>query len=477
MIPTTQRVEAIVFAFCQADRSRTFNFTSGHLSNLPMTDEELRDFLTCGRLPQKLTTLYLEFVIAFLLPFKSYVILGRALLRRQFSRPIKLSNTLCVLSLGDSATAQDPYLGKLLQQTTVPFDYLKIVGGSLVRSDKYDFVEAALSPLSLCLAMLFAPVVQLIFFCRLMQSLKSLSIGPCRRLFALLALGEINAGVTLNQTLIVSAMRQCMREGRTLLYPFEGRNWEKIVAACAHKVGGHSIGYLHCALTPRHLSLLKPRFVETHEWPDILVAPGEMATKLLSKTHVGVRVRKGYFLRGGRPPSENPKRASYLLFALTGSVSESKKILRNIAIFAKKSGQSVVVRLNPNTSTFPHLRQFTHELGLALYDSREPALPQLCFFRSSSVAIDYLRNNVVPIYLDTGELIGTNIFELDGKFPIESVRIGSGFSDNVNLLIQKYPLGQAFEGRSVANYYLNQEFSTQDLSTLLILDDQNIHRL
>ncbi len=477
MVPTPQQVEALVYAFCQADRSRTFNFTSGHLGNLPMTDEELREFLAYGRLPQKLSVQCLRFVIGWLLPFKSFVITGRALLRRHFSRPLGSSHALCVLSLGDNAVAQDPYFGKLLQQTTRPFDYLKVVGGGLVRSDKYHFVETVLSRVHLCLAILFAPAVQLFFLLRLLQSLERLPDAKVRKLFALLALGEINTGGALNQALIVCAMRRQMRQGRTLLYPLEGRNWEKGVAASAHRAGARSIGYLHCALTPRHLSLLNPGFLEKHEWPNTLITPGEMATQRLAKTHRGLNVRQGYFLRGGKPPSDDPQRGPYLLFALTGNIRESEEILRNIAVFAKSSRQSIVIRLNPNTSTFPYLRQFTLELGLSLYEPKEVALPQLCFFRSSSVAIDYLRNDVVPIYLDTSEFISTNIFELDDKFPIESVRIDSAFGDNVACLMQKHPLGQAFDGRSVANYYLDQEFSERELSALLTSDDQNIHRL
>ena len=467
MVTTLHQVETLAYAFCQADRLRTFNFTSGHLGNLPMSDEECRNFLEHGQLPQSLTTQCLKFAINLLLPLKSYAVLGRALLRKHFSRNSESSTSLAVLSLGDSTAPNDPYLGKLLQQTKQPFDYLKIVGGTVVRTQKYRFVESSLGRSYLCLAIALMPLLQLTFLLRLLQSLSYLQDKNVRKLFALLALGEINTGGALNQALIVRAMRRHMRKRTTLLYPLEGRNWEKAVAASVNSLGANSIGYLHCALTPRHLSLLHPGLLEKHEWPSTLITPGEMAHKLLTKTHADLNVRRGYFLRGGRSPSNNPQRAPYLLFALTGNIRESEEILSNVAVFAHNSGQSVVIRLNPNTSTFPHLRQFTRELGLALYDPKEPTLPQLCFFRSSSVAIDYLRNDVVPIYLDTGELIGTNIFELDGKFPIESVLIDSAFGDNVARLMQKHPLGQAFDGRSVANYYLDQEFSEQDLSALL----------
>lgn len=471
MVQALQHLKALVCEFCKVDSYRTFNFTSGHLGAMPMTDEEFLCYFTKACLPQSLLIQYFIFGLSLVLPYKNYLILVRTLLRKHLSPPLGSKKSLTVLSLGDTCGFQDPYFGKLLLQTKQEFNYLKIVGGSQIRSSKYHFVEVALSSRLILLAIFIAPVLQLLFLFRLLQAYRQLKGGDKQKLFVLLALSEINSGITLNQTIIVWALRRHITQDTTLLYPLEGRNWEKNIVARANRVNARSLGYLHCALTPRHLSLLHQGFLKKQEWPSMLITPGEMATTLLSKTHVGLNIRQGYFLRGNENSSHNRQRRPYLLFALTGNIPESEEILRNISVFAKSCNTAVVVRLNPNTSSISHLRSFTIGLGLSLYDPKEASLPQLCFFRSSSVAIDYLRNDVVPIYLDTGEFISTNIFNLDGKFSVESVKLDNTFCYNVTRLMIKYPLNLAFDGRRVSNYYLAQDFSSQDLSTLLNLND------
>ncbi len=471
MFITSKEIKTLVLRFCEVDSYRTFSFTSGHLGALPLSDDEMRDHLAEGNLPHSLLSQCFIFMLFMLLPLKSYVILFRALLRRHLSPPLRSKKSLIVLSLGDSVDHQDPYFGKLIQHIKQEFDYLKIVGGTKIRTNKYYFVEVSLSRLYLLLAIIIAPALQLAILLQVLKIQRQIETLSLRKLFVLLALREINSGTTLNQAIIVYALKQHIRQDATLLYPLEGRNWEKLVVESANRLGARTIGYLHCALTPKHLSLINKGFFKKNELPSTLITPGEMAAKFLSRIFVDLNVRQGYFLRGSEGSRNQRARAPYILFALTGDIRETKAILRKISIFAKNILGIIVIRLNPNASSYSYLRKFTLELGLLLFDPMEAALPQFCIFRSSSVALDYLRKDVVALYLDTGELISNNIFELEDKLLIDSLRLDIDFEHNLKLITKKNPLNHDFNGGKLANYYLDQNFSEKDLSNLLTQND------
>lgn len=471
MFITSKEIKTLILRFCEVDSYRTFSFTSGHLGALPLTDDEMRDYLAEGNLPHSLLSQCFIFMLFMLLPLKSYVILFRALLRRHLSPPVRSKKSLIVLSLGGSEDHQDPYFGKLIRHIKQEFDYLKIVGGSKIRTNKYYFVEVSLNRLYLFLAIIIAPAFHLAFLLQILKIQRRIETLSLRKLFVLLALREINSGTTLNQAIIVYALKQHIRQDATLLYPLEGRNWEKLVVESANLLGARTIGYLHCALTPKHLSLINKGFFKKNELPCTLITPGEMAAKFLSRIFVDLNVCQGYFLRGSEGGSNQRARAPYILFALTGDIRETKAILRKISIFAKNIVGIIVIRLNPNASSFSYLRKFTLELGLLLFDPMEAALPQLCIFRSSSVALDYLRKDVVALYLDTGELISNNIFELEDKLLIDSLRLDIDFERNLKLIMEKNPLNHDFNGGKLANYYLDQNFSEKDLSNLLTQND------
>jgi hypothetical protein len=402
-----------------------------------------------------------------IVPLQHAKLLARTVLRKLRSRySVHEIRPLTVCSVGSNSPARDAYLGKLLEEIEEPFDYITITGGSLTKSNHSHLVETLLSPWQITCFCLSLPIQVPLQLYWLLAGILRIKGTYERRIFLLFGLQEIISGGVFTQQTIAQAMSRHFRQLKTsaLLFPMEGRNWEKCIVKSAKSASIHSSGYLHCALTPRHLSLLDSGFISPTERPDRMIAPSEMAFGLLTRSY-GHIVRKGYFLRSSctNEGGANEPRIS-LLFALIGDVEESELIIRRVANLKNILQQQVVIRLNPNTASFIYLEQLTRSLGLSLHTPQAPGLPQICFFRSSSVAIEYLKKGVRSIYLALDEPVSNNIFELDNKFGVESVHIDDVFNDNI-LSLSRQP--SPIQRNEIATYYLDENFTAQDLPRLI----------
>jgi hypothetical protein len=192
-----------------------------------------------------------------------------------------------------------------------------------------------------------------------------------------------------------------------------------------------------------------------------------MAFDLLSRIFPDVSIIKGFFLRGSKVAVNAPaKHADLLLFALTGDINESEHIMSHVAGLRLQQNSKLVIRLNPNTSTYVHLANYARKLNLNLYMPSDATLPGLCFFRSSSVAIDYLKADVIPVYLGLNEIISNNIFELDNKYQFENLQVDERFNVNMGAVIDK-TYNQKINGAEAANYYLDQRYDADQLLRLI----------
>jgi hypothetical protein len=374
-----------------------------------------------------------------------------------------------VVSLGDQSADKDAYFGILLKQIDGQYNYLKIVGGAVLRDKGYQFVETSLGALELFRLVVMAIFSPLVYWIYLLFACSKLHGGKQRVLFVILGMKEINTGTVFGNEIISASLTKHLTntQVKKILFPMEGRNWEKRLIRSSNSRHLHTTGYVHCALTPKHLSLTQPGFFAQEELPSRIIAPGEMAFNLLCKKFPEVAVNKGFFLRGNKAVESAPiKHADVLLFALTGDINESEHIMSHVAELNLQQDSKLVIRLNPNTSTYAHLADYARRLHLNLYMPGNETLPKICFFRSSSVALDYLKTDVIPVYLRLNEIISNNIFELDNKYRFESVQIDGRFNANMETVINKV-CSQKIKGAEVASYYLDQRYEIGQLSTLV----------
>ena len=466
-------IKLLLLNFSEADYRRLFSFSSGHAGALPVQGQRLAkmlqptsfiDFaLFLATLLGTLAKLFLEIV----LPIRHIEIVSRATIRKfRGTFKEKSAHRLSVFSIGATAPKNDAYFGKLLEEVQEPFNYITVVGGGATYCTENIMVETLLPARKIALLWLTLPLRTPWLCFQLIYCALRLKKAQEKLVFICFGAMEISAGRVLGQQVSVAAMHHHLHQGnvKSLLLPMEARNWEKCIVAAAKSAQVNTIGYVHCALTPRHFGLLDKRFLREAEIPDRIITPSVMSYRII-RSQYGSRAFKGYFLRGrASNPTFIQGADRYLLFALIGDVSESMKIIEAAASLLHQLKQKLVIRLNPNIASFSQLKAAAVSYGLSLYDPIAMGLPEICFFRSSSVAIEYLKQNVRPVYLSIDEPISNNIFELDNKFGISSVKIDSTFAQSVSKLIAE---DHYVNGSDIANHYLDEDFVPSNLPKLI----------
>ncbi|MBA3695845.1 MAG: hypothetical protein H0W85_03570, partial [Methylotenera sp.] len=410
-----------------------------------------------------------KFIFYLLVPIKNATVFIRALLRKLCNTNVPLVYQLTVLSLGTQTKKNDAYFVPLLASLEYEVNYIKIVGGLTIKSTHYSFAESSLELMQLASLLLMLVVSPLLNIWYLLGSARKILPARQKFIYVYLGLKEINSGAVFSNKVITESISAYIKKNPslTLLYPMEGRNWEKVMLSALSLVKGRSIGYIHAAITPRHLSLTSSHYYHPEALPSLIITPSEMAYALVSTAFNQVEVKKGFFLRGSKATHLGNKSSTTLLFALTGNLQESKLIMQAIAKAKSVSTYNVLVRLNPNTSTYKSLIEFATHLKLNLWIEKDNLIPTICFFRSSSVAIDYLKLDVLPVYLSLNEIISSNIFALDNKFEFQSIEVNEHFNNKLQMLINETLTHQFDNGGEVANYYLDQCYDYTQLSRLL----------
>lgn len=466
----TAEPKSLLLQFANADTSRRFNFSSGNFGALPLQGFALASILkpiSSGNLLLLLKLLLLECLATLMqtvLPFKHAVLITRTILRSLLKKRPLCIHALSVVSIGNGLPSKDPYFGKLLSQLDQPFNYITIVGGNSIKSHNCRFVEEALSPLQLAWIFLSFPLQTPLLACQLVHQTLDIKGWHARLIFLIFGFREIHMGTALTQKIITRAICAHLRTGAvsSVLFPMEGRNWEKNITRFANCQGIRSTGYLHCALTPRHFSLLDSRFLCIDERPHRIVAPSEMAYGLLKRSYGEITYR-GYFLRGSNDHTPTTSLEKCLLFSLIGDIHESEIIIRHVASLCGNIEFPIVIRLNPNTSSYKHLSKLVLSHGLSLYDPKCPMEPFISFSRSSSVIVEYLRQNVKSVYLALDEPVSNNIFELDNKFGVEQIQVNTFFRYNILRMVTNTSRFQKFDGKTIAAYYLDEGFTASEL--------------
>lgn len=469
----------LIYAFSEADSARLFSFTSGHLGALPISDKTLITLTQSGYFYQAVNTGMLlaielvKYILFTILPIRNIGLILRTILRRLNSKKTESTHAMSVISLGNQSYENDSYFDILLCNLHEKFNYLKLVGGFNFKSENYEFIESALNYSSLTklvLSVFLSPLFAIFYLLNRARTLNGCKIPIA---FIILGLKEFNSGVFSNNKIIVASIHCWLANNHTkkILYPMEGRNWEKSIVETMNAKGIYSIGYLHCALTPRHFSLTKTGFYRQHEIPSVIVANSEMSAKLLTQTFPKVLVRKGFFLRGSKSDGKNVKQDSNtLLFALTGNIADSCEILNRLVASEIQTIYKVIIRLNPNTCTYNYLEKYAEKRQFTLHTGKEDFLPSICFFRSSSVALDYLKLNVLPVYISINEVITNNVFELDNKYQFKTLEIGRAASNQLAENIKKIMddgLNAQFNGVKMSDYYLDQSINYNILTQLI----------
>ena len=413
------------------------------------------------------------FIIFAVFPIKNGAILIRTIIRNSINPKLKAEWPITIISLGSQRASKDTYFRPLLNQINEEFDYLKIVGGKNFLAKDFTYIESTLSFFDLmnfAINLLFLPLTSFIY---LFKNIRMINGFRMKVTYFILGLREVYTGRVAQSILIKKSIYSWMINNsnviKKVIFPMEGRSWEQSIVKLMNMNMVASIGYVHCVITPKHLSLLDISFYKTNEVPKVIIAPSQMIKQLVQKTFSHAVIRKGYFLRGsGYQILKSLRPKDVLLFALTGDVAEGREIMNCILNSYIPKKYKVRVSLNSNSSSYLSLRKYAKKIGISIYSHENDGKPVVCFFRSSSVALDYLSINVYPVYLSFGEVITSNVFDLDDRFRCAVLKVTSDFSLNlVDILNQIESSPKISEGKKISSYYLDQSFNNINLKQLI----------
>ncbi len=436
------------------DKKRMFNFTSGHLgtfSNPIFSNLIIKDITF-------LNYLYLLFKLLFLLslsiiPIKNVAFFLRASLRSILNKKLHLHKNYAVISIGADRPENDPYLSKILTSLDTKFDYFKIVGGSKIRNDGFIFFEQTFGLFDWLKSFISIFSINFISYFTIFSFLLNKKSIKYKFLYLSNYLDEMISGALYNNYLlnIFGKKLSSINTYDKLIFPMEGRNWEKKIVSYFNKSTTKIIGYVHCAITPRHLSLTNKNFYNPTEVPSIIITPSRMSYSLISKAFKSAKVISGSFIREGRSFGNLLIDKNYIVIALTSSIKESKTIINSIISSNLHKKFKVEIRLNSNTNTYASIKMLIMNNNLSLLSEPIKLRPIICLFRSSSTAIEYLRMGVNPIYISLNSGFSNNIFDLDNTYNFDSLDIDAFETFTPTKVV--YNKNKCVQ---IANYYLKQ---------------------
>ena len=447
-------------AISNQDKARNFNFTAGHLGAFSepfVADQTIKKLI----IDKKISTFFFLhtiiritfLLILSILPLKNLVLFVRALLRKVLNKKLKLFNEYLVISVGSGSIENDPYLSKILLLLKSDFDYFKIVGGRQVKNSEFIFFEQAFGLIDFIKAFSFIFFSQyLAIYSLFIFMFSKKSIGE--KLFYInYCLEEVVSGSLYNNYLLDLFGKIIKKYDRykKIVFPMEGRNWEKKIISNLNKSKCKSIGFIHCAITPRHLSLTTKMFYDSNEIPSLVITPSTMTYNQITKVLKSSRVIKGSFIRGSNPPNHLSLEKNSIVFALTSNFLESKMIIESILKSNLQNRYKIEIRLNHNTHTFTKIKKIIDDNNLILFTGFSDTKPIACLFRSSSTAIEYLRIGVNPIYIYLNSGFSNNIFDLDNAYNFKKLNI-----DNFDTFLPTRVSYSKKKCIEISNYYLKK---------------------
>jgi len=444
-------------AISDNDKGRRFNFTAGHIgafSNIFKLDKNIKelDRKNIGNLVFLCTVTKLIFLLTLsIIPFKNVIFFIRGLLRKVINKNINLSKEFAVISVGYGNSASDPYLSKILLMLNSKFDYFKIVGGKKIKTKEFIFFEQALGIFDFLKCFISIFLVQYLAIFSLISFLFSKNRMGTKFFFLNYCLEEITSGALYNNYLLDIFGKKINKYGsyKKVIFPMEGRNWEKKIVSNLNKFNCKVIGYIHCAITPFHLSLTSKNFYDLHETPSIIITPSSMAFNLVSKIFINSKTIDGSFIRDNHVPNNLPVDKKYIIFVLTSYIPECEIIINSIVSSGLHNHYKVEIKLHPDSSTHNKVKKMIIDNNLSLFTGFSNTIPLACLFRSSSTAIEYLRVGINPVYINLKSCFSNNIFDLDNLYNFTKLDIHKfdSFVPNKVLFTKKKCI-------RISNYYL-----------------------
>jgi len=332
------------------------------------------------------------------------------------------------------------------------FDYFKIVGGKKIRTKEFIFFEQTFKIVDFLKLFTSIFLVQYAAIYSLLLIIFSKNTLGTKLFFLKYSLQEILSGALYNNYLLDIFGKKINAYGNyeKFIFPMEGRNWEKKIISNQHNSKCKYIGYIHCAITPFHLSLTSKNFYNLNEIPSVIITPGTMVYNFISKIFNNSFIINGPFIRGSDLPDNLLVDKKLILIVLTSYIPEAKAIIESIVSSGLHRRYKIEIKVHPDPLTSKIIIKLVNQNKLSLFTGFSNLKPIVCLFRSSSIAIEYLRIGINPIYINLQLGFSNNIFDLDNAYNFTSLDI-----DKFNSFVPNKILYEKNKCIDISNYYLN----------------------
>jgi hypothetical protein len=429
MVSKSEKIGSIIKIYSELDKHRLFTFSSGHLGNLSYKDSQiLEDKLHIAHV----FLIAMRFFIYIAFPILQLVTLLRTIARVASAKFVEPSNSIFYVGIGNSD--KNMYFD-LIQKNQYGYADIRFVGGLRVKSSSnFKYIEIFLRSTDLLKLFLYSQLYPLMLACGLVHMcIKNNNM----KIFLCEAFGEISNNKAFTNYVWKIAIKRFVEniENKIIIFPMEGRNWEKLLVSYSNRGNVTSIGYIHSAITPRNLALTKKGFYFDEEYPKKIITTGAEVTDYIGRIHSHKNILTGYFIRGESTDeytAHSNKMTDDIIICLTGNIAEAEILCKIITTLPSKIRNKLIIRPNRNDRNYSKIKKLFFENKLRIFDSINLSIPKYCLYRSSTMAIHYMRMGVTPIYLRFDELVSNNSFELFDKIKVCEIKI-EGLSDIVQL--------------------------------------------
>jgi len=197
---------------------------------------------------------------------------------------------------------------------------------------------------------------------------------------------------------------------QTVIYPLERRTWERHLVRAARAAGVRCcVGFQHSSITPRHLALKADAALDpADELPDRVVTCGTLTADWLRREGgaLGAHVTAGAAVRA--MPLDLPPPGPGVLVAISSSRAEAWALINATAAAARAVNAPFIIRSHPTIPVDDLFAACDHPANVEL--SRGKTLAEdlsrvgAVVYSSSTVALEGMRYDRLPVYLDIGDV-------------------------------------------------------------------------
>lgn len=244
-----------------------------------------------------------------------------------------------------------------------------------------------------------------------------------------------------------------------LIYPFENRAWERMLALAFREKSVPVVGYQHASMTPNHVNyILGEGELEILPLPDLIVTMGEVTRqRLLERGRFPAsRVVAGCALRQAPAPAPRAGRcpAKKVLLTLATSVEEYRAAL---SVMEKVTGAEIVARPHPEFS----IEKTTLRVEPSWTLEQAFDWADVVVYASSTLGLEAVRRGIPAVYLELSDFLS-----MDPMEGFDDLKWKARTPEQLSSVLSEIASADLEARRAKARAYADRYFKAADAASL-----------